>query len=243
MEFRKYTVLPELSYFSFTKLFALLILSLFIYVYAYTNSFADWYGLSYIKPSLVAQKFVDNSAHELTPFDNLVVYYSCESNANPRDPLIISSGFTLKSTVFNHLPISPIRYSVVGASYDVSAKLIETLIGNMKKGIILGFSGKLGINYETVSLLVGSSRNFDDFTTSDLKHYNTASIINLIGSAELFVQLPMDFKHFPDLLVYVGYNIGASLFGPFTANFEYIEGEYERAFSNISFGLAVRYKF
>uniref|UniRef100_A0A7V4KBX7 Outer membrane protein beta-barrel domain-containing protein n=1 Tax=Fervidobacterium pennivorans TaxID=93466 RepID=A0A7V4KBX7_FERPE len=243
MGFRKHIALPELSFTSFAKLLALLILSLFIYVYAYTNSFADWYGLSYIKPSLVAQKFIDNSAHELTPFDNLVVYYSFESNANPRKPLIISSGFTLKSTVLNHLPISPIRYSVVGASYDISAKLIETLIGNMKKGIILGFSGKLGVDYETVSLLVGNSRDFDDFTTSDLKHYNTASIVNLIGSIELFVQLPMDFKHFPDMLVHVGYNIGASLFGPFTPNFEYIEGEYERAFSNLSFGLALRYKF
>jgi len=243
MKFGKHTSLPEFSFLSFTKLFALLILSLFIYVYAYTNSFADWYGLSYIKPSLVAQKFIDKSAHELAPFDNLVIYYSFESNANPRKPSIIFSGFTLKSTIFNHLPVSPIRYSVVGASYDISAKLIEMLIGNMKKGIIFGFSGKLGINYETVSLLVGNSRDFDDFTMSDLKHYNTASIVNLIGSIELFVQLPMDYKHFPDMLVYVGYNIGASLFGPFTPNFEYIEGEYERTFSNISFGLAVRYKF
>lgn len=214
-----------------------------IFSFAYTNSFADWYGLGYIQPSPMAQEFIKNSGHELSFFDSVAVFYSFESNANPRNPFLLSNGFTLKSTVLNYLPFSELRYGAIGGSYDISAKLIETIIGGMKRGIVFGLSGKIGAELETVSLLVGSSSNFADFTTNDFRHYNSVSNVNLIGSLGLFAQLPIDLRNFPDMLLFVSYNIGISLFGPFTPDLQYIEGDYERTFTNIELGLAVRYKF
>lgn len=225
----------------------LITMSLLVFAlsFSFTTNYADWYGFTLSQPSAIMAAFSDKAGEEIDIVKSLVLLYTFESNANPRQSSAMTSGFTFFTTVANYWPFSSFKYSSVGATYDLSAKLISFKLGGQAQDNIIGFGGSLGANFEGVELFVGTSRSADDFARVDFKHFNSAYNLNIFGVIKLFFQVPTDNQNLPSVLYAFSYGMGVTVYGPFLPNLEIIENfpNSEKTYNIVNHSLTVRVRF
>lgn len=221
-------------------LFSISLLKLF----AFTNTYADWYGIVLFEPSFGAQYFASLASNDIDIFRRLTGFYMFESNANPRQPSILTSGFTFYKTLMSLFP-SEFKYDVSGIDYNLSAKLLGIRLGNSPSEFIFGFGGAVGLNLESVELEVGSSDSYSDFTSVDFRHLNKVYLLNFLGTLRAYIEIPLGSYNFPSLLYMFNYNAGITLFGPFLPNLKSVsvQEDFRQTFSVITHSLAIRFKF
>lgn len=212
--------------------------------FSFTNTYADWYGILLYEPSPGAIYFGNISDRDINIFSRLLGCYTFEYNANPRQPSILTSGFTFYNNITSFLP-SDFKYSISGIDYNLSAKLLGIRPGNLPSEIIFGFGGSIGLNLESIELLVGSSNSSSDFTNVDFKHMNKAYLLNLLGILHAYVEIPLNFHNISSLMYTFGYNTGIVLYGPFLPNLESVsvQGDFQKTFFMITHSIAVRIRF
>ncbi|MCX7654345.1 MAG: hypothetical protein N2Z58_06705 [Fervidobacterium sp.] len=225
------------------KLYFLILTVIFVRLFAYTNTYADWYGVCLTEPSHGARYFAQISEKEIDLFDKLLACYTFEYNANPRQPSVLTSGFTYYSTIKSILP-STFKYRVNGFDYNLSAKLFGIRLGNSSAETIIGFGGAIGLNLETIELFLGSSNSSTDFKNVDFKHFNSVHFLNIIGTLRASIEVPLNFHNFPVLAYIFNYHIGITVFGPFLPNFESVSSaNFEKTFSIFSHNISIKLKF
>ncbi|MGQ9856590.1 MAG: hypothetical protein ACUVQF_07630 [Fervidobacterium sp.] len=225
--------------------FIVFFLCVSIFSFAYTDTFADWYGIFYSEPSKCTQRIAEIAGREIGIFEKMAFVYSFEMNANPRYPSVLSSGFTFKSTFMNYFPGKDFNYGLLGVNYDMYAKVLGIRIGNAPRETVFGFGGSIGIDVESLQLLVGQSNDISDFKQNDFKHYNTVQNINLLGLLKLFVQFPLSNKNINNLLLSVNYYLNVMLYGPFMPNLELVDStsDLERITTGYSISLQFQVNF
>ncbi len=225
----------------------LITMSLLVFAlsFSFTTSYADWYGLTLSQPSAIMTAFSDKAGEEIDTVKSLVFLYTFESNTNPRQSSAITSGFTFFTTVANYWPFSSFKYSSVGATYDLSAKLISFKIGGQTQDNIIGFGGSLGANLEGVEIFVGASSSADDFTKVDFRHFNSAYNFNLLGLIKVFLQIPLDNRDFPYIMYTFNYGMGVTVYGPFLPNLKSVDNfaNVEKIYGTMTHTLTVKFEF
>lgn len=213
-------------------------------LFAFTNTYADWYGLSLFEPSPGAKYFAKLCDKDIDILSRFVGFYSFEYNANPRQPSILTSGFTFYNTIMGLFPMD-FKYNLTGVDYNLSAKLLGIRFGNLPSEVILGFGGSVGLNLESVELLVGSSNSSSDFTKVDFKHLNKVYLLNLLGTLRAYIEIPLSSYNFPSIMYTFNYNAGITLFDPLLPNLESVsvEEDFRKTFSMIAHGIAIRFRF
>ncbi|MEJ5257255.1 MAG: hypothetical protein WHS64_03310 [Fervidobacterium sp.] len=224
------------------KLFAVVYLFFSTISFAYTNTFADWYGISYSEPSKCVQTIAEIAGREISIFEKMTFVYSFEMNANPRYPSVLSSGFTFKSTFMNYLPGRDFNYGLFGLSYDIYAKILGIRIGNSSRETVFSFGGSVGADIETLQLLVGQSNDISDLKQNDFKHYNTVQNINLTGLLRLLVQFPLSSRNVNNLLLSMSYYISTALYGPFMPNLELVDTTTNIERATIGYSISLQFQ-
>ncbi len=220
-------------------------LTVVVFSFSFTTSYADWYGLTLLQPSAMMTAFSDKAGEEIDIVKLLSLAYTFESNVNPRQSSAVTNGFTFFGTFANYLPFTTFKYSSIGATYDLGAKIISFKLGGQTQDNIVGFGGSLGANLEGVELLVGPSKSADDFTKVDFRHFNSAYNLNLLGLIKMFLQIPLNNQDFPYIMYTFNYGIGLTIYGPFLPNLESIEdfSNSEKTYSIMTHSLTVRVRF
>lgn len=213
-------------------------------VFAFTNSSAKWYGLSFFEPSPGANYFAKESDQEIDIFSHFLVNYSFEKNANPVQPSILTSGFTVYSSVMNYFPTT-FKYGVIGVDYNLWTKLFGVRLGNSPSEVIFGFGGSAGLSLESIELLVGSSNSAEDFSKVDFYHFNKVYFLNLLGSLRAYVEIPINLYNVPSFMYVFNYNIGVTLYGPFLPNLAAVtvNPNFEKTYSTMSHNILVKVRF
>lgn len=213
-------------------------------LFGFTTTYADWYGLTLFETSPGTKYFAELCDIDIDLLSRLLVYYTFEYNANPKQPSILTSGFTFYSTIMNILPLD-FKYDVKGLDYNLSAKLLGIRLGNSPSELILGFGGSVGLNLESVELLVGNSNSSSDFTNVDFKHLNRVCLLNLFGTLHAYVEIPINSYNFPSIMYVFNYSAGITVLGPFLPNLESVSTQenFEKTFSNITHSIAIRFRF
>lgn len=226
-----------------TKLFFIFSALLSAFAFSYTNTFADFYGLALTNTSPAISKILEATEYEIDLTKRFIGVYTFEVNANPRNPSILTSGFTMYKSILSFIP-NKIIYDTFGVNYDIWVKLIGIRILNSTSETIFGFGGALGINFESLSLLTGNAYDYDHFTQDLFTHYNTVSTINLIGSIKFRVEIPVSSNNFPLISYIASYDIGTTIYGPYLPDFKIMENiEFERTFSRMSHAILLRVRF
>ncbi|ABS61428.1 hypothetical protein [Fervidobacterium nodosum] len=223
--------------------FVLFLFTLFsTFAFSYTNTFADFYGLALTDTSPAISKILENT-DQIDLFKRLIGIYTFETNANPRNPSVLTSGFTMYKSILSFIP-DKIIYDTLGVNYDIWVKLLGVRIGNSISETIFSFGGAFGINFESLSLLTGNSHDYNDFNKVELRHYNVVSTINLIGSIKFRVDIPVNSNNFPFISYIASYDIGTTIYGPYLPDFKIMENiEFERTFSRMSHTILLRVRF
>ncbi len=225
----------KLALFLFTLLSA--------FAFSYTNTFADFYGLALTDITPAISKTSEKTGFEIDLTKRFIGVYTFEVNANPRNPSILTSGFTIYRSILSFIP-DKIIYYTFGINYDIWVKLMGVRIGNSTSETIFGFGGALGINFESLSLLTGISYDYNDFNKIEFKHYNVVSTMNLIGSIKFRVDIPISSNIFPLISYIASYDIGTTIYGPYLPDFKIMENvEFERTFSRMSYTILLRVRF
>lgn len=221
-----------------------LLVVMFGNVFAFTNSYADWYGIGLFEPSPGANHFAEFCDNNIGFFRSLLGQYMFEYNINTRQPSILTSGFIFYNTIMSLIP-SDFKYIVIGLDYNLLVKLFGIKFGNSNSEVILGAGGSIGLNLESVELLVGSSNFSSDFTNVDFKHFNEVHFLNILGALRAYVEVPLASYNFPSIMYMFSYNAGITLFGPFLPNLESIstQKDFQKTFSTIAHSILLRFRF
>lgn len=226
-----------------TKFICILSALISTFAFSFTNTFADFYGLALTDTSPAISKASEKTGYEIDLIKRFVGVYTFEVNANPRNPSILTSGFTIYKSILSFIPENFI-YDTFGVNYDIWVKLFGIRIWNSTSETIFGFGGALGINFESLSLLTGNSHDYNDFNKVELRHYNVVSTINLIGSIKFRVDIPVNSNNFPFISYIASYDIGTTIYGPYLPDFKIMENiEFERTFSRMSHTILLRVRF
>jgi len=69
-------------------------LTVVVFSFSFTTSYADWYGLTLLQPSAMMTAFSDKAGEEIDIVKSLSLAYTFESNVNPRQSSAVTNGFT-----------------------------------------------------------------------------------------------------------------------------------------------------
>jgi len=219
-----------------------LLFALFIstQAFSFTNTYSDFYGINYFQPSNVVNQITQLTGKSIFLPDYLVFTYTFEMNKNPKMPGILEQGFTLKSNLSSLSPLlklqeDTLRYTVIGASYDLGAKLY----GKLESETVYGLGVSICVDAESVHLFVGSSSDINSFKNNEFKHFNSVSNVNVYTLLKLFAQFPIQkdnyfSKYLSYIVISAGYYLGATVFGPFLPDFTPAGGEWNKSMNGIA---------
>lgn len=217
---------------------------------SFTNSYADWYGLTFTTKSAISEHFYKLSGdNELSTdlLNSTIFTYMFEYNINPKLSLPITGGITFYKSFSDYLPMN-LKYTFVGLDYNILLKIFGTESLNLNS-VNFGIGVGLGLNIESIQLLVGNSNSSSDYTKNELKHMNTVYSVNFVGSVKGYIEIPVNLYNlikFPTLMYTFSYDMGVTVFGPFLPNFENVvlqPGEVEKTFAGMKHTLIFRFVF
>ncbi|MFN3691544.1 MAG: hypothetical protein ACK4R7_01515 [Fervidobacterium sp.] len=240
-------VLTAITFLSVMLLLNLVITST---AFSFTNSYADWYGLTFTTKSAISEHFYNLSGDNELSMDLLnstIFTYIFEYNINPKLSLPITGGITFYKSFSDFLPMN-LKYTFVGLDYNILLKIYGTEKNNLNS-VNFGMGIGLGLNMEGIQILVGNSNLSSDYTKNELKHMNTVYSVNFVGSIKGYIEIPLNFYNivkFPTLMYTFSYDMGVTVFGPFLPNLENVvlqAGEVEKTFTGMKHTLIFRLAF